>query len=200
MKALVVNNHSLHSDHANEFELLLASLGYANVVRVDRENLKETLPVGYHAVVLSGVSGEASFPVMNHEDQLSNEFELVQAWQKPLIGICYGCQILVRAFGGSMEHLAHPVEQQLITVRLTRAGAELLNTSTTEYTVYSSHKNKIATIPSDLVVLAESDYGPEILVHRTLPFIGIMFHAEHNIVGNEGAQLLEAVFNSITNR
>jgi len=135
---------------------------------------------------------------MGNEDKLVREFDLVLRHVSPLLGICYGCQILVRAFGATLAPLLNPVHQQIVTIRTTPEGAALLgDRDIFEYNVYASRKNCIDIIPNAFIVVAESEYGPEILVHRTKPFVGVMFHPEHVATDNQGAELVQKIFKNI---
>lgn len=195
MRALIIDNHSVHIHHAGEIEHVLQVLGYDASTVISREDINDTVDaVGYDLLVLSGTSGSGAFPVMGNEDRLANVFALVRSWNSPIIGICYGCQILARAYGGCMQLLDAPITQQIITIRLTADGVALLGQCRTEYQVYSSHKSYISMVPDDFIVVAESDYGPEIIVHRTMPFIGVLFHPEHVMEDNQGLDILQTVF------
>ncbi len=198
MKALLINNHSLHIEHADEIQKLLATLGYVDVTIVPREELKSEEADLYDLVFLSGTSGVGAFPVMGNDDRLTAEFVVVRKRMKPLLAVCYGCQILARAYGAELKPLPEPIEQKIITVRLTENGMRLLGDSDThEYLVYSSHKNYIATVPEDFTVIAVSEYGPEIIVHKTRPLVGVLFHPEHVMAENRGSELVQKVFNTV---
>lgn len=109
---------------------------------------------------------------------------------KPLLGICYGMQLMCRALGGG---LAPAVDREY-----GRAEIEVLETDEIfagqpqHQSVWMSHGDRIDTLPAGFEVLARTDQIPMAAVaDRTRRFYGLQFHPEvaHT---DHGEAMLEA--------
>ena len=103
---------------------------------------------------------------------------------RPLLGICYGAEIMATALGGTLRR-CEP-----------RSGPELVRTlapnplSAPEMDVFESHGYEIARPGPHLVAVASSDAcGHEIVAHRSAPAYGTQFHPE---MTPDGCRLLQA--------
>lgn len=135
----------------------------------------------FDLVVLSGGPHHVS-------EDFKKEIELIKS-NKPIIGICFGCELVAVAFGGEVSEL--PKEQkgvyeiELIDERL--GGPKKIK-------VYEGHKKFISRVPSEFEVLAQSENGPEIIKHRTLPIWGLQFHPENLVQETDGDELFLSLF------
>jgi len=57
----------------------------------------------FDLIVLSGGSG---FNIVENESKLKGEITLIKNSKKPIIGICYGCELIVKTFDGVLERSA----------------------------------------------------------------------------------------------
>lgn len=95
----------------------------------------------------------------------------------PMLGICYGQQFLALLFGGTLESL-DKVEKGVVAVDLwTQTG--LLKGLNQEEMVFVEHRDIVASLPIDFVVLA---YTAETKIaafkHPTKYAYGIIWHPE----------------------
>ena len=124
-------------------------------------------------IVLSGgpqsVYGEEAIP-FNTE---------ILALGKPLLGLCYGHQVLAHHLGGQVRHLDHG-EFGKTRLRLSpHANAPLFAGVPQETDVWMSHADTVVKAPPDFDVLAETALTPvAAMAHRSKPIFGLMFHAE----------------------
>jgi len=65
----------------------------------DLNNLNQN---DFDLVILSGGS---HLEIQGNEDKLKKEIEVIKTSEKPIIGICYGCELLVESFGGKLEKM-----------------------------------------------------------------------------------------------
>jgi GMP synthase (glutamine-hydrolysing) len=104
----------------------------------------------------------------------------------PILGICYGCQIIALTLGGSLRRLEKPIKDfGQVIVKADNAlvlGKEKLR-------VYKSHKFCVSKLPSCLDSAGESQTCPnEILLHKEKLIFGTQFHPE--ISGADGKGIL----------
>lgn len=97
----------------------------------------------------------------------------------PLLGLCYGHQLLTHHMGGEVRHLEHG-EFGKTTLRIEpRAASPLLAGLPAESTVWMSHGDTVVAPPPDFTVLASSQFCPvAAMAHRERPVFGLQFHPE----------------------
>lgn len=131
---------------------------------------------------------------------------------KPVLGICYGMQLLVKAFGGAIERhsLREDGQKQIILQPLVtttqqqppreqeeggRVGAgvalfEGLGGSNGEETVLLTHGDSVVDAGPELEVCAVSESGIIAAVqHKSLPLVGVQYHPEVELSVNGVAML-----------
>ena len=107
----------------------------------------------FDLVVLSGCS---SFQVMGNEDQVKDEVELIKSFDKALLGICFGAQLIAHVFGGELKRL----EKE-------RAGIQYIQVTKPDslfggknaFDVYEHHQWSVSEAPYQFEVLARSSDG-----------------------------------------
>ncbi|MCS6913479.1 MAG: glutamine-hydrolyzing GMP synthase [Myxococcales bacterium] len=97
----------------------------------------------------------------------------------PVLGICYGAQLLVRSLGGEVIRAAHH-EYGRAQLRLV-ADSPLFHgfARGEEFLVWMSHGDRVATLPEGFVCIGETDSCPAAAIaneHRRL--YGVQFHPE----------------------
>lgn len=141
---------------------------------------------GFDLVVLSGGS---ICPVTGNEEKFSQEINFIQNTKKPLIGICFGCELIVKAFGGELEKLN---SREKGIKEVTILDPHFYEVS--KIKVYENHQWGITKLPDTFAVLAESDDGVEIIKHKTLPMYGFQFHPENLVNESDGDELFLQIF------
>lgn len=173
---LLLDNGSAYSD---ELESRLASLG-CRPERVAPRRLGATALEGHSAFVLSGraapnrLSNVANARVISHARRA----------QAPLLGVCYGAEMLALCAGGSLRRMASP-RRGLRTVRVRADGAREWDLE-----AYESHAYEIARLPAGMESLARSDECAHEIIHAAGTRIyGTQFHPE---MSDDGAALIGA--------
>lgn len=167
MDILVVNNKT---SFLKELKHLLAE---DNLHVVDSQQLDNVLPDEHDLIM---ISGGHSLPIVSHKDYFSKEIELVKKSSKPVLGICLGFEIVAVAFGGNLVRLESE-EKGPLDIEILEpdnplfAGVERLE-------VFESHRWGINELPGDLVGLARSKDGYEVIKHRDKEVYGFQFHPE----------------------
>lgn len=167
MRILIIDNQTTHRE-----ELIALFDSIPDVIT--KKELAKRDPSGYDLIVLSG--GSKVPTVLNHPEEYIEEINFVKNSTKPVLGICLGCEIIVKAFEGELQEL-DTTHTGTLSLEITNAALkEKIKKS--EIQVYESHRVGMQTAPPDFEVCASGDHGPEIIKHLTRPIIGIQFHPE----------------------
>ncbi|MDR0477444.1 MAG: glutamine-hydrolyzing GMP synthase [Desulfobulbaceae bacterium] len=106
----------------------------------------------------------------------------------PVLGICYGAQLMVQQLGGIVEK-AEKREFGRADLKIAEPMGIFADLAVQEaYQVWMSHGDRIERLPDDFVASAESAHSPCAAVrHKSQPFIGVQFHPEvaHTLIGTE---------------
>ena len=141
-------------------------------------------------VILSG--GHPS--VLHHSWFYKRQLELIRTTTKPIIGVCLGFELIVRAYGGRLYRLKRK-SHGLRTIAVT---ADALALGVSNLRVWEAHKWAARSVPAKTFsVIAESVNGAEIIQHRTKPIYGCQFHPEVVDPSNDGSKVLEAILRMI---
>jgi len=135
-------------------------------------------------IILSG--GPASIYEDDAPAPRPEVLDLLRDGSPPVLGICYGMNVLNLAFGGGADRAAHK-EFGPADVRITRMDP-LLSIGGRSTRVWMSHGDRLTHLGADLEPLASSDSSAYAAFrHRERPVYGLQFHPEvtHSIDGRE---------------
>ena len=97
----------------------------------------------------------------------------------PVLGICYGAQLVAQQLGGTMQHTGSGEYGRTALTRTAGVASVLLGEMPTEQTVWMSHGDAIAEAPPGFVVTASSPGAPvAALEDRERAVYGVQFHPE----------------------
>jgi GMP synthase (glutamine-hydrolysing) len=87
---------------------------------------------------------------------------LAAARTRPVLGVCFGHQLLARAMSGKVERNPRGREAGTGEVRLTEAGTKdpLFSGVPSALTVQQTHEDHVAEVPPGATLLAENDFSP----------------------------------------
>lgn len=125
-----------------------------------------------HGIILSGgpqsVFGRQAVPVNPEILQLD----------KPLLGLCYGHQLMAHTLGGTVENLGRG-EYGKTRLTFQEGGGPLLDGIAAEQTVWMSHGDTVRTPPPGFRAVAHTALCPvAAMVHESQPRYGLQFHPE----------------------
>jgi GMP synthase (glutamine-hydrolysing) len=105
---------------------------------------------------------------------------------KPLLGICYGAEIIALTLGGSIRKM--PAHVQGMT-EVSLSSPNPLTEGKKSIFVYQSHRYCIAKLPSNFKSLANSKYCEHEVFSNNSKMYGTQFHPEKS--GGDGLALLK---------
>lgn len=172
MRILLIDNHSLHT---KALEDLLADheVVISDYLNADYSNSN------YDLIILSG-SHEQPF----YSESYAKELELIKSTEMPVVWICLGCQLIAHAYGAEI----HNNESKLQGVYEIK---DLRNHK--KYMVYEGHSFCIDQLSDELEWLAASEYGYEIIKHKSKPQRWVQFHPEVEDGVHNGELLLTII-------
>jgi GMP synthase (glutamine-hydrolysing) len=141
------------------------------------DEIRRRRPIG---IILSG--GPQSVYEEGAADAPVELFEL----GVPVLGICYGMQVMARRLGGSVVGSSHR-EYGRAEVAVTGQGRLFAGLSSTE-TVWMSHGDRVGDLPPGFHVTGQSTNAPVVAFEDTQRgMYGIQFHPEvsHTVSGGE---------------
>lgn len=100
----------------------------------------------------------------------------------PVLGICYGHQLLAKAWGGVVDY--HPCgrESGTVSISLTQRGLKdrLLDVCPEHFIAHVSHAQSVIKLPEKADVLAYNDFEPHHAFNVDGNVWGVQFHPEFN--------------------
>lgn len=138
---------------------------------------REALPgaKGFSAVIVSG-----SQKMVGGSEFEAGLLDFLKNYRRPLLGICYGHQVLARAFGclvvkDGQKHLG---DEDILVKKADRLFSGLPGV----FKMRESHEEIVvrdSVLEKNFLLLAENSAGlVEAIVHRDHPLYGVQFHPE----------------------
>ena len=144
-------------------------------------DLLPALQNGAHGVIISGSPRDAwaDDPI---NDRLCEFVRACRDRDVPVLGVCYGHQILGRALGGVVAPHPRGLEVGNTTVELTPAGvaSPLFEGVPKRIEVLSSHADAVSDLPAECGLLVKGDFTPIQGFHWRGRLLGVQFHPEHD--------------------
>ena len=128
-------------------------------------------------VILTGSSALLSKP--RTRELFQPEMDLVRKAKYPLLGICYGHQIIGSAFEAPMRDLGQMLRgyEKVGVVK----RHPLFDGLPSDLVVAESHRQELTQVPDGFQLLAQSTTSKvEAMVHRSKPIYGVQFHPERS--------------------
>jgi GMP synthase (glutamine-hydrolysing) len=103
----------------------------------------------------------------------------------PMLGVCFGNQLIAHAFGGRVEWTPKGPEYGTVEIRPLPAAAsdpmfKNVKAALQPFAAQGAHSQRVADLPKGGVLLAENDYGLQAARYSDLSW-GTQFHPEYNM-------------------
>jgi GMP synthase-like glutamine amidotransferase len=183
MKTLLVDNGSTLTK-----KLALLSPGEEHIVSY------QNIPADISDYSLILLSGSSLFPIQGNEGKLVKEKRLITNANVPIVGICFGHELIVNTFGGKLSSLNEKV------VGLTEVEViqpHIMFGDSKQFTVYENHQYGVSEVGEELEVLAQTDNYAAVIKHKKLPIYGFQFHPEHHTDEQLGDEIFLKLFEQL---
>lgn len=175
----------------------------ADLVEFDVSGGQLPAQFDYDAVVVTGSSSSVYWD----EEWIENLVEYVAAAADrdiPVLGVCFGHQVLAEALGGTVEDMG---SFELGYSEVEHTGEDLLFDGVDEqFTVFTSHGDVVTDLPPGAEPIASNEYGNH--GFRVGHSFGVQFHPEYDTATAEkiakskeadvGEERVESVLDGIT--
>ncbi len=133
-----------------------------------------TITSSLKGIILSG----SPFSVNDEKAPTVPVLEYIK--QLPVLGICYGAQMIAKVFGGKVDK-SNKREYGRATIDIKQADI-LFNLVSTQSQVWMSHSDSISSLPNEFSVLATTESIPIAAFKKdnidAYPLYGLQFHPE----------------------
>ncbi len=186
MKTLIINNGSKHL-------LSLQKFFAKSQETITWSEISTTNILFFDLIVLSGSS---YLSVLKDFNKLyKTEVELILNSQKPLIGICFGCELIAYSYGSKLKRL-HNKQKGIIKIKPSKSS-DIFQGLGDDLSVYEAHRWSIISLSDELEEVAHSSSGTEILKHKKRPIYGIQFHPEEFCDQLSGGEILNNIIKQL---
>lgn len=148
----------------------------------------------YDLIILSGGH---TFPVVGNEHRLSQEITLIQHTTTPILGICFGFELIAHTYGAKMQRM--PTNEKAI-LQISKLVDDPIFTNIHDLNVFESHRWVVSDPGKILLPLAKSKDGIEIIKHPDKPIYGFQFHPEMFLDQTQGDELFANFMKIVQNR
>lgn len=181
-KVIIVNTHpSENPDFVRPLKYLLDSLGKVSKV-INGYESANPLDESPSQIILTGVPFNVRYSLSeaNTQRSVNRRFGWLLDCNCPVLGICFGHQILGHVFGGKISSLkeAIKINRKLLTWNADQSSGifEFFE----EFEVFAEHRDYISEMPADFKILCQSDDIPYIIYHQEKPIYGVQFVPEQS--------------------
>lgn len=122
----------------------------------------------FDAYVLSG-SDKGVYDEADWMQPLRRFLVAARAADKPLLGICFGHQIMADVFGGRAEKTGDPV-----------VGAQTFDLDGHSRQAHVWHQDQVTQVPPGARVIASAPYCPVAALEYDFPALSVQFHPEYS--------------------
>jgi GMP synthase-like glutamine amidotransferase len=186
-KTLLINCY-LDGTKINPLSDVLSKFTVCKVVPYTKIQPEYQIWEDISAVVVSG--SEARITKPEDKSKFGNVMQLIQTCKVPLLGICFGHQLLCSAFGAKTATLSQPVIDRFEQVKVLQTGDILARFKQGQTVPLAEYHNDYVVKESlegaGFNLLADSaSCEVEAVKHKAKLFFGVQFHPERITIGGE---------------
>jgi GMP synthase-like glutamine amidotransferase len=146
---------------SNQIELLKPD-------KIDPKNITSDLLI---------LSGGHKYPVSLNPEQYESEINLIKTTGVPILGVCLGFEIIAYTFDCELERM-HNKETTVLDLEWLVSSP--ISESFSSIKIQEHHRWRIKNLSNNIIALAQSIDGVEIIKHQSKPIYGFQFHPELN--------------------
>lgn len=142
-----------------------------------RDDLFAELPHPYCGVILTG--GPLCLSESNYITDLSKNLVVFLEMKVPILGICFGYQVMAAAYGGDLKKMKNK-KTGFQDIHYT--NHPLFHHQTTKHmSMYQNHHDYLVNVPYGFKCIATDGEGRiQAIAHQTQPLFGTQFHPEYS--------------------
>jgi len=206
MTILLIVNCSLKAAPNEDLCKAVGRLSEYKVIPFRNIRSEDKLDKDVDAVVLSGSA--ARIVKASHRKLFQTTIDRIKTCNAPILGICYGHQLLCWTFGAKVGSLCEPVLNRFENVRIVETDSIFEYFINQKATLAESHydyvlKESLNNSGFDLLADSES-CEVEAVKHRNKPFYGVQFHPERIKIKTEtqfdGYRVIENFYSNVVKR
>jgi GMP synthase (glutamine-hydrolysing) len=193
MVILIINNYRDEKglQKIEEIKKALLYLGISEVKIWSYYEVCQPLSEDVKGIILSGSESHLNEP--EAREIYSSEIEFVKKVNIPILGICFGHQLIGVAFGSNIYSLPDAIKG-FVSVKILQPDAIFSSWKEGDtVSLKQHHTDCLSELPKDFICLAESESCKiEAMMHKTKPIYGIQAHIErYDKEYPEGLQVLK---------
>jgi len=161
---------------------------------------RKAIPKDLEAIILSG--SRAHLQDQDVYSKYGTEVDLIMKSDVPILGICFGHQLIGKAFGSNIESLSEFLNEPQ-DIKIIEPNDIMKSWKTGDILrVHQSHKDFVENVPQQFICLAESESCKvEAMKHETRPIYGIQAHIERATEDNpDGHQIIRNFIENVVER
>jgi len=173
MKILIINNNT------NYLKEIKKTFDKFNYEIISFEKIKYLDTEKFTHIILTGGKEKLDF------GRFKEIIKIIKNSNKPLLGICFGHQLICKFFGANIKKINY-IKGNLKIKKIKED--KIFRDLGDEIKIYEDHGYVIKNIPKEMISLAESVEGNEIIKHKLKKIYGFQFHPEKT---KDGKKLIE---------
>jgi GMP synthase (glutamine-hydrolysing) len=175
LSVLIVNNYSRDLEKMEILEERVEETFGRKPEELAFHDIRSSSWRGYDAVVLSG--SDSSITRIENQYRFQEEMNLVRECRVPLLGICFGHQLIGYTYGERVVRMAKHF-QGYQSVRILDHST-LFQGLQGEAVLTESHHDVVSRLPASFKLLAQGEeYEVEAMEAVDRPVFGVQFHPE----------------------
>ena len=176
MRTLIIDNYLPNSPQIENLYNVIKDITVHTVEVKDYTTIHAGEEFKLHdVIVFSGAQRKLAEPGIF--DAYRNEVDFLKSTKKPLLGICFGHQLMAMAFGAEVVNMGEKIDGFYMVQRI--GDNEIFEGLDERFLVCESHEEMVADLPFDFELLGNSlNCSIEVMKHSSLPIFGVQFHPE----------------------